>query len=263
MSSLSYALNDSVTMLRRNLRHATRYPSMALGTVVMPSMLLLLFVFAFGGTLGSGLTAGHEGMAYVDYLAPGIFLLALVMGAMTTSIAVAMDMTKGIINRFRTMPISRTSVITGHVFGSVIQAMVSVAVVLAVALLAGFRPSAGVADWLAAIGLMALLSFALTWIAVALGLLAKTVEGASNTPMILQILPFLSSGFVPADSMASGLRWFAEYQPFTPIADTLRGLLLGTTAGHDWITAVAWCLGLALVGFLWAQRLFRRDPRTT
>ncbi|KIZ14873.1 ABC transporter permease [Streptomyces natalensis] len=263
MALMSYAMSDSWTMVRRNVRHITRYPSMLLATVVIPALMFLLFVFAFGGVMGKGLVGKDAGTDYVDYLSPGIILLALVMAAMSTSVSVAMDMTKGIINRFRTMAIARTSVLVGHVVGSVVQALVSVVIMLAVALVAGFRPSAGIGGWLAALGLVALLSFALTWIAVAFGLAAKTVESASNTPMLLQLLPFLSSAFVPAESMASGLRWFTEYQPFTPIADTLRGLFLGRPIGNDWIIAIAWCLGIALVGYLWSARLFKRDPQMT
>jgi ABC-2 type transport system permease protein len=256
--TMPYALSDSATMLRRNLRHALRYPSMALGTVIMPAGLLLLFVFAFGGAISSA----TRGLPYVDYVSPGVLLLAVASSAMATSIAVAVDMTKGIINRFRTMAISRASVLLGHVIGSVIQAITSVLIVTAVAVAAGFRPRANVAAWLAALGLLALLSFALTWIAVAFGLKAKTVSSASNTPMALQLFPFLSSAFVPAGSMAAGLRWFAEYQPFTPVNDTLRGLLLGTPVGSKWIIAIAWCAGIALAGYLWSRKLFKRDPWT-
>ncbi len=263
MTTMSYALSDSSTMLRRNLRHAMRYPTMLLATVVIPTSMLLLFVFAFGGTIGHGLAGTVKVKSYVDYISPGIFMLSMTAAAMATSIGVAVDMTKGIINRFRTMAISRTSVLTGHVFGGVIQAMVSVVILIGVALLVGFRPTADIGEWAAAFGLLALLTFALTWIAVAFGLLAKTVDTASNTPMILQVLPFLSSAFVPPASMAAGLRWFAENQPFTPINNTLRGLLLGTPIGNDWILAIVWCAGLALAGYLWSKRLFRRDPRQT
>ncbi|MFE1823554.1 ABC transporter permease [Streptomyces anulatus] len=261
--TLSLTLHDSSTMLRRNLRHATRNPSTLLGSVVMPCVLMLLFVFAFGGTMGNGLGGAVQGVDYVDYLAPGIFMLALTVGATGTSIAVAVDMTRGVINRFRTMDIARSSVLTGHVIGSVVQSMVSMVLVIGIALAVGFRPSAGVVGWLAAFGLMALVSFALTWMAVGFGLLAKTVDSASNLPMILQILPFLSSTFVPAESMAPGLRWFSEHEPFTPITDTLRNLLLDRPVGSEWIVGVAWCLGIALVGYLWSRRLYRRDPRHT
>lgn len=261
MTTLSLAMHDSRTMLRRNLKHATRNPSALIASVVSPVALMLLFVFAFGGTLGNGLAGPAQGIKYVDYLTPGILLLGMTIGAMGTSIAVAVDMTKGIVNRFRTMAISRSSVLTGHVVGSVIQAMVSTVLVIAIALLVGFRPTAGVLSWLAAFGLLALVSFALSWVAVGMGLVAKTVDSASNLPMLLQALPFLSSTFVPAASMAAGLRWFSEIDPFTPIIDTLRNLFLDRPVGNDWIIAVAWCLGIALAGYLWSKRLYKREPR--
>jgi ABC-2 type transport system permease protein len=250
-------------MVRRNLRHATRNPSVLLGTVVMPSALLLLFVFAFGGTLNQGLGEEARGIDYVDYLTPGIFLLAVTVGAMSTSISIAIDMSKGIINRFRTMSIARTSVVTGHVVGSVLQVMISIVVLAGIALLCGFRPKAGVLSWAGALGLIALVSFALSWVAVGLGLVAKTVDSASNTPMVLQALPFLSSTFVPAASMAPGLRWFSENEPFTPITETVRNLLLDRPVGNTWIIAVGWCLVIALGGYLWSRRLYNRDPRQT
>jgi ABC-2 type transport system permease protein len=171
-----------------------------------------------------------------------------------------MDMTEGIVARFRTMAIARVSVLTGHVVGSLIQAMLTVAAVTAVALLVGFRPSAGPAEWLAALGLLAAVSFALTWFSVALGLVAKTVESASNLPLPLVFLPFLGSGFVPTETLPAGIRWFAEYQPFTPIIETLRGLLTGTEIGSSGIQALAWCAAISLASYLWARKLYNRDP---
>jgi ABC-2 type transport system permease protein len=171
-----------------------------------------------------------------------------------------MDTTEGIVARFRTMAIARASVLTGHVLGSMIQSMLGVAVVIGIAALVGFRPAASLAAWIAAVGVLAMMSFALIWLSAALGLVSKSVETASNLPMFLLLLPFLGSGFVPTDSMPAGVRWFAEYQPFTPITETLRGLLLGTPIGSNAIIAVAWCAGIALVGYLWATKLFSRDP---
>jgi ABC-2 type transport system permease protein len=170
-----------------------------------------------------------------------------------------MDMTEGIVARFRTMAIARVSVLTGHVIGAMVQTFLTVAVVVAVALAIGFRPNASVVEWLAAAGVLAMVTFALTWLTVAMGLAAKTVESASNMPQPLVFLPFLGSGFVPTDSMPVGLRWFAEYQPFTPIIETLRGLLLGTGIGASGIAAVAWSAGVALVGYLWAKKLYNRQ----
>ena len=261
MSTLSYAMADSATMLRRELRHALRYPGLTLFLVGMPIVFLLLFVYILGGTLGAGLAGLSGGRAqYVQYVTPGILLITVASGAQGTAISVAMDMTEGIIARFRTMAIFRPSVLTGHVLGSMIQTMVSIAIVIAVALLIGFRSSAGPVEWVAAVGVLALITLALTWLSVALGLVTKTVEAASNLPMPLVFLPFLGSGFVPTDSMPVGLRWFAEYQPFTPVIETVRGLLLGTPIGNSAIIAIAWCAGITLVGYLWAKKLYNRDP---
>jgi ABC-2 type transport system permease protein len=260
MSTLSYALIDSATMLRRQLKHMRRYPSLTLQLVGMPVVFLLLFVYVFGGTLGNGLGAGPGGRAeYVNYVTPGIALMAVAAVATGTAISVAMDMTDGIVARFRTMAIARVSVLTGHVIAAMVQTLLALAVVVAVALAIGFRPDASPVEWLATAGVLALVGFALTWLSVAFGLVAKTVESASNFPQPLVFLPFLGSGFVPTDSMPTGLRWFAEYQPFTPIIETIRGLLLGTGIGSSGIIAVAWCAGIAMVGYLWAKRLYNRQ----
>ena len=259
MSTLAYTLTDSATMLRRNLRRLLRYPSMTVLLVGMPIVFLLLFVYVFGGQLGAGFTGGHVGRgAYLDYVMPGILLMTVAAAAQGTAITVAMDMTGGIIDRFRTMAIARASVLTGHVIASVIQALFGLVVVLAVALALGFRPAAGPVAWLAAVGVLTLFAFALVWLSAALGLAAKTVETASNTPMVLTLLPFLGSGFVPTATMPAGLRQFAEYQPFTPATESVRGLLGGTGAGTNAIAAVAWSAGIALAGYLWARHLYNR-----
>ena len=259
MSTLAYTLTDSATMLRRNLRRLQRYPSMTLLLVGMPIVFLLLFVYVFGGQLGAGFNGGHDSRgAYLDYVMPGILLITVAAAAQGTAITVAMDMTAGIIDRFRTMAIARASVLTGHVIASVIQALFGLAVVLAVALALGFRPTADPVAWLAVIGLLTVFTFALVWLCAALGLAAKTVETASNTPMVLTLLPFLSSGFVPTETMPPGLRQFAEYQPFTPVTEAVRGLLSGTGAGTNAIAAIAWSVGIALAGYLWARHLYNR-----
>jgi len=261
MTALAYTLTDSTTMLRRNLKHAVRYPVLTLMVAGIPIVLLLLFVFVFGGTLGAGLGGITGGRAeYAEFLTPGILVLAVASAAQGTAITVAMDMNEGIIARFRTMSIARASVLTGHVVGAVVQTMIGLVPVVAVALLIGFRPDAGVVEWLAAIGLLVLTSFALSWLSVAMGLAAKSVESASNLPMPLILLPFLGSGFVPTGSMPAGLRWFAEYQPFTPIIDTLRGLLTGAAIGSSAVLAVGWCAILALVGYVWGRARYDRRP---
>lgn len=255
MSTNSYAIRDSATMLRRNLLHALRYPGMTLGVLLIPVLMLLLFRYVFGATLGAGIGARTGG--YINYLAPGIIVLAVSSASVSTAVAVNMDMTEGIINRFRTMAIARVSVLTGHVLANLVQAMASIAIVLGVAAALGFRPHASAIQWLAAIGLLLLFSLALVWLATALGLAAKSVETASNTPMFLYLLPFLSSSFVPASSMPAGLRQFAEYQPYTPLTETVRGLIAGTPIGaaHA-IAAVAWSAGIAAASYLWARHLY-------
>jgi ABC-2 type transport system permease protein len=261
MTTLSYTVADSATMLRRNLKHALRYPSLTLIVAGMPIVFLLLFVYVFGGTLGAGLGGVSGGRAeYAEYLAPGLLVLAIASAAQGTAISIAMDMTEGIITRFRTMSIARAAVLAGHVVGAVIQTMIGLALVVGVALLVGFRPDAGLAEWLAALGLLALVSLALSWLSVAMGLATKSVEAASNLPMPLLLLPFLSSGFVPTESMPAGLSWFAEHQPFTPIIETLRGLLTGTAIGSSGVVAVAWCVAISVVGWLWARRNYEHRP---
>jgi ABC-2 type transport system permease protein len=258
---MSAALRDSATMLRRTLRRTRRYPVAAAVTIGMPIVFLLLFVFVFGDTLGAGIagvTGGRD--EYLDYVTPGILLIAAAGAGQAAAISVAMDMTEGIIARFRTMPIARSSVLAGHVAGNVLQTLLGIAVVLAAALLLGFEPTAGPLDWAGAIGLLALATLALVWLSVALGLVSRNVESASNLPLPLVLLPFLGSGFVPTDTLPAGMRWFADHQPFTPIMETLRGLLMGTPIGGSGVQAVAWCVAIALAGSLWARRLYDRDP---
>ncbi|MGW9029499.1 ABC transporter permease [Streptomyces sp. NPDC055722] len=259
MSTLTYAVHDSMTMLRRNLKHAIRYPSVGLGSALMPILMLLLFVYAFGDSIGAGMGGGRG--TYVNYLTPGIIIMGVAAGSMSTSIAVCSDMTEGIINRFRTMNITRSSFMTGHVIGSVIQTMVCMVPVVGVALAVGFRSGATPLEWLAAAGLLTAIAFAVTWLSVALGLISKTVESASNKPLLIQFLPFLGSTFVPADSMSPGLRWFAEYQPFTPMTETLRGLLSGSEIGNNGWISLAWCAGITLIGYVWSRSLFNSTTK--
>ena len=251
MTTLAYTLSDSRVMLRRNLKHQLRYPSMTLMLVGMPIVLLLLFVYVFGGQLGAGLGAHQGRHAYLDYVVPGLLLITVASAVQGTSIMVAMDMTGGIIDRFRTMAIARASVLTGHVLGSLIQILAGIAILIGVAFGLGFHSSAGLLDWLAAIGILALFAFALIWLAVALGLAAKSVETASNTPMILLLLLFLSSGFVrhakrcqrgyvssPSTSPSRPSPTpCADCSPTLPLATTLSPPSRGASASPSWPTS--------------------------
>ncbi|CAM5411806.1 ABC transporter permease [Streptomyces griseomycini] len=261
MSTLALAVRDSSTMLRRNLLHARRYPSMTLNLLLTPVMLLLLFVYIFGDVMSAGI-GGADRSDYVAYLVPGILMLTIGGTVIGTAVSVATDMTEGIIARFRTMAIHRGSILIGHVTGSVLQCLASVVLVGAVAVAIGFRSTdATVLEWLAALGLLTLFSLALTWIAVGMGMASPNAEAASNSAQPLILLPLISSAFIPAETMPGWFRPIAEYQPFTPAIETLRGLLLGTGIGHHgWLT-LAWSLALTALGYVWSTSQFSRDPK--
>ncbi|MET9382654.1 ABC transporter permease [Streptomyces sp. NPDC002928] len=262
MSSLTLAVRDSSTMLRRNLLHARRYPSMTLNLLLTPVMLLLLFVYIFGGTMGAGIGGGGGRSAYIAYIVPGILLMTIGSTVIGAAVSVATDMSEGIIARFRTMAIHRGSVLIGHVVGSVLQSIASVVLVGAVAVAIGFRSTdATILEWLAAFGLLALFALALTWIAVGMGMASPNAEAASNSAMPLILLPLISSAFTPIDTMPGWFQPIAEYQPFTPAIETLRGLLLGSEIGHNGWLAIAWSIALAALGYRWSTASFNRDPK--
>jgi ABC-2 type transport system permease protein len=243
-------------MLRRNLLHARRYPSLTLNLLLTPVMLLLLFVYIFGDTMSGG--AGRS--AYIAYIVPGILLMTIGSTVVGTAVSVATDMNEGIIARFRTLAIHRGSVLFGHVVGSVLQAIISVVLVGAVGVAMGFRSTDATAvEWLAALGLLALFALAFTWIAVGMGMGSPNAEAASNNAMPLILLPLISSAFVPLHSMPGWFQPIAEYQPFTPAIETLRGLLLGTGIGNNGWIALAWCLGLSVLGYRWSKARFDRE----
>ncbi|WST82062.1 ABC transporter permease (plasmid) [Streptomyces sp. NBC_01136] len=251
MSSVSTSFGDSAIMLRRNFRHTVRNPVTVFNAVLFPVVMMLMFVYVFGGAFN---VKGR----YIDYAVPGLIVMAISYGLGATATAVNDDMTKGIINRFKVMDVSRGAVLTGHVVSTTVRSLIADAVIIGVGFAMGFRPHASFLDWLAAIGIMLLLGFGASWLTVAMGLAAKTVESAGLGTVPLIMLPFLSSAFVPADTMGTGMRQFAEYQPFTPIIETLRGLLEGSPSSGDTIAAVAWCVGLALVGYVWAVSTFKK-----
>ncbi|MFJ8663935.1 ABC transporter permease [Streptomyces sp. NPDC093795] len=261
MSSITLAVRDSTTMLRRNLLHARRYPSLTLNLLLTPIMLLLLFVYIFGDVMSTGM-GGADRSAYIAYLVPGLLLMTIGSTTIGTAVSVSNDMTEGIIARFRTMAIHRGSVITGHVIGSVLQSVISVVLVGAVGAAIGFRSTDATAlEWLAALGLLTLFALALTWIAVGMGMVSPNAEAASNNAMPLIFLPLISSTFVPIDAMPGWFQPIAEYQPFTPAIETLRGLLLGTEIGHNGWLALGWCLALTALGYFWSKAVYNRDPK--
>ena len=260
MSSVAYAARDSATMLRRDLRHALRYPLVSLSGVCVPVVFLLLFGGVFGRALSAGLgaTAPRSG-GYIDYLIPGILLMTACSVAETTAVNVSTDMTEGIIARFRTMAITRTSVLTGQVIGGLVRTMISGVLVVSVALTLGFRPRATMLGWIAAIAVFAMFSVAVTWLTTAFGLLAKTPAGANSLALLVVVLPFVSSAFVPAASMPAGVAWFARNQPFTPVTQTLRSLLAGTPTGSEAALAIVWSVAISIFGYLWARSLYNRN----
>jgi len=257
MTTVALAVRDSATMTRRSLRHVLRYPVTLVVAVGVPVLLLLLFIGVFGA-LKAGLGTGSH-VSYIDYVMPGIIVMTAGYGSSVTAQAVNRDSTEGIIARFRTMAISPASVLNGHVVSALARTLVSAALVVGVAIALGFRPTADAGRWLAAAGVTVLLVLALTWLAVPFGLAAKTAEGLSGFILIVQLLPFISSAFVPPGQMSGSVRWFAAHEPFTPVINTLRGLLTGTPSGGTALAAVVWCAGLALAGYLWARVLVRRD----
>ena len=242
---------DSVIMLRRNVKHTVRNPTAVFNAILFPVVLMLMFVYVLG-------RAFNVGVDYIDYATPGLIVLAISYGLSATATAVSSDMTKGVINRFRVMDVSRGAVLTGHVIASMLRSFIAIAAIIGMAFALGFRPSASFPDWLGAIGIIVVAGFAASWLTVALGLAAKTPESAGLATVPLILLPFLSSAIVPAAKMGTGVRQFAEYQPFTPIIETLRGLLTGAPSAGDAIAALAWCAGIALAGYLWALATFRR-----
>jgi ABC-2 type transport system permease protein len=247
---LYWAASDSLTMIGRSIRHSVRSVDALMVAVILPVVILLMFVYVFGGAIDAG---GR----YLDYVVPGIILLCAGFGSASTAIGVCLDMTTGVIDRFRSLNIARSAVLTGHVVGSVLRNAFSTVLVLGVALLIGFRPTATVADWLGVLGLLLLFMTAISWLAACFGLLARSVEAAGAFSFVVMFLPYASSAFVPTDTMPAGLQAVAEQQPVTPIVDTLRGLMTDAPGG-DATIALAWCIGLTVAGWTAAALLYRR-----
>ncbi|MFC4589125.1 ABC transporter permease [Sphaerisporangium corydalis] len=252
MSAISVSLADSATMLRRNFRHTMRNPVTLINAILVPIFMMFLMVHVFGG-------AFSVGVDYADYATPGLIMTTICYGISPTAIAVNSDMTTGFINRLRVMRVSRAAVLNAHVISTLLRSLVAIVLIVGVAFLMGFRPSASFAQWLGAIGIVVLTIVAIGWLTVGFGLAAKSPESAGIAAVPLMLLPFLSSAFVPADKMGAGARQFAEYQPFTSIIESLRGLLTGAPSASSTITAIAWCVGLASVGYLWSRASFTKQ----
>ncbi|MFE2999494.1 ABC transporter permease [Nocardia sp. NPDC059246] len=251
MDTLVHSVQDSATMVGRNLRHTLRSPDTMIMTIAVPVTILLMFVYVFGGAM-------NVGGSYIDYVVPGILLLCAGFGSGATAVAVATDLHSGIVDRFRAMAVSRSAVLTGHVLESVLRNLLTTGLVVLVAVALGFRPTADPLRWLAVAGMLAGFVLALSWAAAALGLLASNPEAANGFMFIFMFLPYVSSAFVPTHTLPSWLRGFAQHQPVTSIAETVRGLLMDTPVGDSAPTALAWCAGIALIGYLGAGALFRR-----
>ena len=258
--SKNNTVRDILTMTRRDALHALRNPMLALSGLITPVIFLLLFVGVLGGSMSKALGAGASAVPYIVYITPGIILMAVGTSVSGTAINTTIDRKEGIIARFRTMRIARTSVLTGAVIGSVLRTMCGVLVVLGLAGLLGFRTSAGAAQVAEAVGFIAMFLIALTWLGVAFGLFASSAAGANSLGLIPGFIPLVSSAFVPTDSMPAGVRWFAENQPYTPIIETLRALLMGTPVGAQGLIAVGWSVVIGMAGYLWARHLYNRDP---
>jgi ABC-2 type transport system permease protein len=248
----SHFFADTGALLGRSMRHITRSADTIITTAVTPIALLLLFLFVFGGAIDTGPDA------YVDYLLPGIMLIAIASGIAYTAARLFTDMQSGIFERFHSMPISRSSVLWAHVVTSLVSNGITVAIIVSVGLLLGFRTSAGPLSWLAVAGILALFTLALTWLAVIAGLSAKTIDGAAGFSYPLIFLPFISSAFVPTETMPGPVRAFAENQPVTSIVTTIQNLFAGRPVGTDIWVALAWCLGILVVAYLFAMAAYRR-----
>jgi ABC-2 type transport system permease protein len=252
----AYAITDTGVLIGRCVRRSLRDPEAFFTALMLPVVLMLLFVYVFGGAFSVG------GGRYADYVVPGLIVLCAGFGAGTTAVAVATDMSNGIVDRFRSMPIRASALLTGHIAASLARNLLATALVIAVGLGVGWRPSASPARWLAAIAMIVLFIVAMSWLAATFGLIARSVESANAATFVLMFLPYVSSAFVPVRTMTPALRAFAANQPLTPVVETMRGLWMGSTStdasvGHEAWIAVAWCAGILIVSVAAASWLFR------
>jgi ABC-2 type transport system permease protein len=248
----THFLGDTAVLTGRTMRHVTRSLDTIITTAITPIAMMLLFVYVFGGAIDTG------SASYVNYMLPGILLITIASGISYTAFRLFTDMQGGIFERFHSLPIARSGVLWAHVLTSLVANLISLVVVVGVALLVGFRTGAGVLAWLAVAGILVLFTLALTWIAVIPGLTAKSVDGASAFSYPLIFLPFISSAFVPTESMPGPVRAFAEHQPVTSIVNTIRDLFTRQPVGTDIWTALAWCVGILIVAYIFANMSYRR-----
>lgn len=245
-------LSDTAVIVGRCLRHALRSTDTVITAIAMPVAMMFLFVYVFGGAIDTG------SVSYVNFVVPGILILCIGQASPYTALRLNNDVTKGIIDRFRSMPIAQSALLTGHVVTAVVFTALSTALLMLFALAMGFRPAAGLAAWLLAVGILFLFTLAMTWVAAVFGLLAKTAEGSVAYSYPITILLFISSAFAPTGSMPRLVRWFAEHQPLTSIVESVRSLLLNGAAGQNALTAILWCLGIIVVSAVAAAQLYRR-----
>lgn len=252
MKTTNYFFSDLGVMLGRSMKHIFRSADTIITVAITPIAIMLLFVYVFGGALQTG------SENYVNYLVPGILLIAIASGVSYSAFRIFTDKQRGIFERFHSMPIAKSSVLWGHVITSLVSNGISVAVIFGVAVLMGFRSTAGLGNWLAVIGILALFTLALTWVAIIAGLLAKTPDGAGAFAYPIIFLPFISSAFVPTETMPSVVRAFAENQPVTAIVDTLRNLLQNQPVGNEIWLALAWLIGIMVIGYLFAMKIYKK-----
>lgn len=246
--------SDTLVLFGRLMRHIMRSPDTIITVAIIPIALMLMFVYVFGGAMQQSL---GEGVSYVNYQLPGVLLIAVASGISYTAFRMFMDKQKGMITRFNSMPIRQSSILWSHVLTSLVSNLITIAIIFGVALLIGFRSSAGILEWLAVIGILLLFTLALTWVAVIPGLTAKTVEGSSAFSYPLIFLPLLSSAFVPTDTMPTAMQVFAENQPVTPIVETIRALLNSQPVGNEIWIALAWCVGIIAVAWIISMRIYK------
>lgn len=254
MTNFTKAILDTRTMAKRNLLKSFSNSDRLIENIIAPVMTMLIFVFVLGGAVGG--TTGE--ISYVNYVVPGVILLCIGQCSTSTAVSISIDIEKGIIDRFRSMPIAKSSVLTGHVLEAVLRTILTTVLIIGVAFLIGFRPSAGIVEWLIIAALLLLFCLAITWVAIVYGLVVKGAEGANSFTMFIMLFTYLSSGFIPTDTLPAVLQAFAENQPMSPIINSIRGLLLNNELQNNLVLAFIWCLALLVIGYTVAMQLYKK-----